>query len=285
MFLVKLVVWSCVFTLAQLVHAESALAWGPAVHTVIALNMIEDVRLILPSIAAIISAFPIEYIYGCLAADFFVGKSRMKKAAEAHNWTGGFQFLNEANDDRDAAYAYGFLSHLAADVIAHHLFVPSMTSDNRAWRKKRHFYWEMRADYLMGQKYTKIARDVLKMNHSGCDDLLANLSGEKINGLKAKKMLYTQSVKFSDRAYTTHHLFFPEGMGASHSFEEFASFMVGLASQMVKGFLLYPETAPCLGHDPLGLQGHALVKKRGLDRFFRNRNTPRASVMSDYAGG
>ncbi|MBW1903513.1 MAG: zinc dependent phospholipase C family protein [Deltaproteobacteria bacterium] len=261
MFFPKLIIWFCLFVLGQLLWAKSALAWGPGVHTVIALNMLDDVSLILPSIARVISSFPLEYLYGCLAADFFIGKSKMRKAGHAHSWKGGFRFLNEADDDQEMAYAYGFLSHLAADVVAHNFFVPNMTSKYRALRKKSHLYWEIRADYLVGQEYTKIARDVLAMDHRGCDNLLKAISGKKKKGLGARKLVYTQSVKISDRAYTTHHMVFPDKVVGRHSFNEYAAFMVGLSSRVVKGFLKYPETSPCLSHDPIGIRTLALARR------------------------
>ena len=271
MFFPKLIISFFLLFIAQLIWANSALAWGPGVHTVIALNMLDDVRKILPSIANIISLYPLEYLYGCLAADFFVGKSKMKKVGHAHNWKGGFRFLREANDDQDTAYAYGFLSHLAADVIAHNFFVPNMIGEYRALRKKSHLYWEIRADYLVGQEYTKIARDVLSMDHRGCDDLLKAISGKRKNGLGARKLIYKQSVKISDRAYATHHMFFPDKMVGRRNFNEYAAFMVGLSSRVVKGFLRYPETSPCLSHDPIG--------RRNLRPSRRNRSFTRWFTM------
>jgi len=272
MFTLRFIIPFCLLFIAQLIAAKNALAWGPGVHTVIALNILDDVRLILPSIAGIISPFPREFLYGCLAADFFIGKSRMKKAGNAHNWKGGFKFLREAKNDQEAAYAYGFLSHLAADVIAHNFFVPSMTSEYRALRKKSHLYWEIRADYLVGMEYTKIAKNILGMDHKGCDDLLKVISGKRKKSLHARKLIYTQSVKISDRAYTTHHMFFPEKIVGRHSFDEYAAFMVGLSSRVVKGFLKYPETSPCLSHDPIGTRNVGLAKRaKSFTKWFNNR--------------
>lgn len=258
--------------MAQLIWAKELLAWGPGVHTVIAMSVLDDVHLILPSIAGIISSFPLEYLYGCLAADFFLGKSRMKKAGHAHNWQGGFRFLHKAADDQEAAYAYGFLSHLAADVIAHNFFVPSMIREYRALRKKSHLYWEVRADFLVGPEYTRIAKNVLGMDHRGCDKLLKGISGKKKTGLGARKLIYTQSVKISDRARTTHHMFFPDRVVGRHRFDEYASFMIGLSLRVVKGFLRYPETSPCLSYDPIGIRNVGLTKgNRFLTKQFAFR--------------
>ena len=268
--------------IAHLIWVKEALAWGPGIHTVIALNTLDDARLILPSIGGIISSFPLEYLYGCLAADFFLGKSRMKKACHAHNWQGGFRLLRKAADDREAAYAYGFLSHLAADVIAHNFFVPSMISEYRALRKKSHLYWEIRADFLVGPEYTRIAKTVLGMDHRGCDKLLKGISGKKKTGLGAKKLIYTQSVKISDRAHTTHHMFFPDRVSRKHRFDDYASFMIGLSLRVVKGFLRYPETSPCLSHDPIGTRNIGLAKGNG-NRFFKKQFAFRRPLNSHDA--
>ncbi len=269
MFFKKLIKACCLLVVAQLLWVKNAMAWGPGVHTVIALQMIENVRFILPAIAGIISSFPAEYMYGCLAADFFVGKSRMKKARQAHNWEGGFRFLHQAKNDQEAAYAYGFLSHLAADVVAHNYFVPQVTQEYQTLRKKSHLYWEVRADYQVGPEYTRIARNVLNMDHKGCDKLLKTLSGKPKKGLGARKLLFTQSVKFSDRAYSTHHLFFPEKLITRGSSDEFALFMVGLSTQVVKEFLMYPKDSPCLEQDPVGLKNRGIAGlKESLTGFF-----------------
>ncbi len=281
MLLKKILKICCLSIVVHLLWIKNALAWGPGVHTVIALNMIENASLLLPSIAGIISAFPIEYMYGCLAADFFMGKSRMKKAAQAHNWKGGFTFLKEAGDDREAAYAYGFLSHLAADVVAHNFFVPHMTTEHRSFRKKSHLYWELRADYQVGPEYTRIARSVLAMDHSGCDDLLKMISGKRRRGLEARKMIFRQSVRISDRAYATHHLFFPEKMGLKRRSHEYASFMVGLSAHVVKDLLKYPESSPCLVQSPLGRKIRGSAEQESYMSSFLDDYSPFESFHTD----
>ena len=273
MFLFKIALFSGIIAVIQLICAGRVLAWGPGVHTVVALNLLNDPSLILPSIAGIITSYPSEYLYGCLAADFFVGKSKMKKGGHAHNWKGGFSFLDRAHDDQELAYAYGLLSHLAADVVAHNFFIPNMINNRRAGRKNSHLYWEMRADYLIGPEYTKVAKSVLGMDHRGCDSLLKTIAGRQKRSLKAKKLIYKQSVRFSDRAYTTRHAFFPYRTGRP-VFSNYTDFMVGLSSRVVIGFLKRPETSPCLGHDPIGTRNLGLAKRnRPLSHYFNTHPT------------
>ena len=70
------------------------------VHTVAALSILHDFGSVIPEIARIIAAYPLEYIYGCLAADFFIGKGNARNPKHPHNWDGGFRFLRDVADSQ-----------------------------------------------------------------------------------------------------------------------------------------------------------------------------------------
>jgi hypothetical protein len=261
----------------QFMGVERALAWGPGVHTVIALGTLENVGLILPAIARMLTLFPLQYVYGCLAADFFIGKSQGRRTESAHSWEGGFRFLREASDDEEAAYAYGFLSHLAADVVAHNFFIPNVMTAYAARRRMGHLYWEVKADQVVGSVYTKIARDVLSTDHKGCDALLHLISGKRINGLKAKKQLYAQSVKFSNYLSTTHDLFFTGEGIRGRMFRKNLGLMIDLSRRCVEDFLGHPESSWCLSYSPIAARDLRLVKgRRLLKRLFNPRHRTRS---------
>ena len=250
------------------------MAWGPGVHTAIALGSLDAAGQLLPAIGRIITAFPIEYLYGSLSADFFIGKGKKKRSGAPHNWEGGFKFLGDASDDRETSYALGFLSHLAADVIAHNYFIPNLISAYPGKGKMGHLFWEIRSDYLIGSGYTSIANGVLNMDHQVCDNLLQLLGGKKKNRLKTKKRFYTQTVKFSDYLYTTHDLFFETRVVRGRVFHEYLAVMVDLSRRLVFDFLKHPESSPCLHFDPMGTQNLLTAKgKRSFPRLFRTSAT------------
>ncbi len=264
-----------------LIFPQSAHAWGPGVHTLAALDVLNEVALTMPSVARVIKAFPLEYMYGSLAADFFIGKSRSRSKKHLHNWEGGFRFLEEASGDREEAYAYGFLSHLAADVIAHNFFVPGLIHTHVHRAPRGHLYWEVMADYLIGPPYLKIASDVLSMDHRGCDEILFLINGNGRNGLKAKKRLFAHSVKLSDYLCETQHLFFSERVSRQGFFHSYLASMVRTSCHVVKDFLNHPDTSPCLGYDPMGQRNIRLAKhERLLSRFF-GRSRPTQSFTLD----
>ncbi len=253
------------FTLiiTDFIWIDTALAWGPAVHMFTALSALDNAAFILPSIAGIVTSFPLEYLYGCLAADFFIGKGRRRSGNHLHNWEGGFRFLDEATGDREAAYAYGFLSHLAADVIAHNFFIPNIIRGYPAGNRVGHVFCEAKADYLVGHNYMRIARDVLGMDHHRCDKLLRLMGGKGNNGLMAKKRIFAQSVRASNYIYMAHNTFFAGKIIHGRVFEAHLFYMLDLSCRLVRDLLSNPESSLCLSYDPLGRESLRLAKRKG----------------------
>jgi hypothetical protein len=297
MFFLKLIFLFGIIWAFELLLPDGASAWGPAVHTATALLTLENASQILPHIAHVITRHRFEFLYGCLAADFFLGKSQARAKPHAHNWQGGFRLLDEARDDHEAAYGYGFLAHLAADVAAHNFFVPSLISVPPRRRRRGHLYWEFRADYLVPADHRRIARQILSMDHMACDDLLSQVSGDKRNGLKTKKRIYTQTVKvsdylynnygkfsdyfhrnygkFSDYLYAVHPNLFAEKLMRRQNFHTYVEFMTNLSCRLVRDLLRNPNTSPCLLHDPMGKRNLRLARgKKLLPRVLRPRRAP-----------
>ena len=274
MFMLKVIFSLSIFLLLQLVITSGAWAWGPAVHTVIACGVMEEISKILPAIARIIQSFPLEYIYGSLSADFFVGKGQKRKEGHSHNWETGVRFLGEVKDYREAAYAFGFFSHLAADVVAHNYFIPSLIHSSSTWRRMGHLYWEFMADNSVAPVYMKMAKDVLSMDQLGCEDQLKSAAGKSGNGLRARKHLFTQSIKLSDFLFCSQAPFFENRESRYQIPPEFLFFMIKLSYRLVKDFLTRPDSSPCLSHDPIGSQNLHLAGRNGIKSKLFNISRP-----------
>ncbi len=256
----------------DLLICHSAFAWGPGVHTVIALRSLEGANNIFSAIGAIILSNPLEYLYGSLAADFFLMKGRLKSTRHAHHWEGGFALLKEANTEKEKAYAYGFLAHLAADVIAHNIFIPNLVHIFRNKRGGAHLYWEVRADYVVGPIYTRIARNVLNTDQQACDDVLRSIVTSRKKGLRTRKKIYAQSVKISDYLYDTVPALFDRSTLRWDGFKEYSLRMVMVSSLFVTEFLRDPFHSICLKYDPNGRMRLRQSRRRGLlARFLRSK--------------
>jgi len=257
--LAKLLKILCFFVLCFSGLGGEAWAWGPAMHTAIACRILQDGIAILPAIAQIIKSFPREFVYGSLAADFFVGKGSKPREGHSHNWQTGFRLLRKARSDQDAAYAYGFLTHLAADVIAHNYFVPNLIHQVSTWRKMGHLYWEAKADRAVGPIYMDIAKDILSKDELGCDHLLNAAVGKKRNGLKTRRQIFTQTVKLSDYLTNSMSAALVDMSTRYRISPTYLAFMANLSYDLAKDALTHPYSSPCLSFDPIGSQNLRLA--------------------------
>ena len=64
------------------------------------------------------------FLYGSVAADISFAKKYAPEGRHCHDWKVGEEILAAAESDAMRAVAYGYLAHLAADTVAHNLFVP-----------------------------------------------------------------------------------------------------------------------------------------------------------------
>lgn len=239
----------------DLLDPSLAAAWGPGVHTVTLLHALGRSSTLLPDVASVLTAFPREYLYGGLAADFFIGKTQRRGLKHPHNWPGGLMLLEAARSRAEKAFAFGFLSHLAADVIAHNCFVPTLIACAPAPnRKLSHLMAELKADYVAGPYYTKIARGVLRMNANCGDSLMEIVSAPAPRTVKAKKRLYTQTVGLFDWAHTTRDIFDSVPGPKRLPFDGYLGLMVDLSCRAVVDILSRADKAACLAFDPLGPQ-------------------------------
>jgi len=145
--------------------ADFALAWGPATHIELAGSILERLTILPAAIAALLARNGIAYIYGNIAADIVFAKRWSRVKQFCHHWSTGFGLLESARDDRDAAFAYGYLSHLAADTVAHGKFVPRQIAVCDSSVNFGHFYWELRADAMQSESTWTLLEQIIAGDH------------------------------------------------------------------------------------------------------------------------
>lgn len=139
--------WGLIVALACLLGpVDLALAWGPAVHVGLGNIALSQLGLLPASVAATLARYGLAYLYGNIAADIVFAKRWSRVKQFCHHWSTGFNMLDIAKDDRSRAFAYGYLSHLAADTVAHGKYVPHQILVSGSKVNFGHLYWELRAD-------------------------------------------------------------------------------------------------------------------------------------------
>jgi len=141
---------------------DPAWAWGPATHLQLGSTLLGDLSTLSPFLQDLIGSFPYDYLYGCISADIIIGKKYTRYENHCHNWSVGFQVLSSARTRPHKSFAYGYLSHLAADTIAHNYFVPLQMITHYHARAMHHPYWELRFDHLIDPKVWNITRTMAK---------------------------------------------------------------------------------------------------------------------------
>jgi hypothetical protein len=146
--------------------SEVVYAWGPATHIGLAESALAQLSVLPGAIAAILGRNAFSYLYGSIAADVVFAKRWSRVKQFCHHWSTGFRLLETAEDERAQAFAYGYLSHLAADTIAHGKYVPHQIATSKSSQNFGHLYWELRADSAQPEPTWGRLQEVLDVDHT-----------------------------------------------------------------------------------------------------------------------
>lgn len=170
--------------------ARVALAWGPAVHTYLALQVLTHLGLLSPVLRRVLEKHPNDFIYGNLSADIILGKKYIDYYYHCHNWRVGLEILDAARSDAQVAFAHGYLCHLAADVVAHNLYVPDKLVRHFGTKAAKHAYWEIRFDLRHNPQLIQKAHRIAKFFHEPNDELLETVLRDTIFSFQTNKRIF-----------------------------------------------------------------------------------------------
>lgn len=178
------------FIVVFLLIPDNAYAWGPATHIYLGMELLKDVFVLSPVVASILTKFPYDFLYGCISADITVGKKYIAYRNHCHNWKIGLKILSEAESTAQKSFALGYLSHLAADTVAHNFFVPTQMINTSVTKSLGHAYWEIRADTLIGKKYWKEIGHIGKEVQNTHDGLIRTIVERTILPFDINKRIF-----------------------------------------------------------------------------------------------
>jgi len=248
MFLVHAVI---IFFVILIVPAD-AFAWGPGAHVDIALNVLARLSSAVPFIAELIRRFPEAFIYGAASPDIVVGKKYAGYLNHCHNWRMGWLILHEAEGDRQRAAAYGYLTHLAADVVAHNYYIPVKFIRSYNAKLLTHTYWEMRFDLGVHDEIWNRLKMVTELEIKEFDELLEQVLRKTIFSFSTNKRIFNsililqkmRGMRSSLKAYAKRSRFDIPVENRQHYMD--------LALEASFNFLANPEKAASLEIDPRG---------------------------------
>ena len=176
-----------------------AWAFGPATHIYLGMELLNNLGLLPGWVANLLRAFPQSFLYGSVAADISFGKKYVPAGRHSHFWHVGEEIFEAADNERLRAVALGYLSHLAADTIAHNFFIPRQLLITSSTKGLGHSYWEHRMDVHLGEQYTARAREVvMEFDHTEADLLFDSVLSGTIFSFETNRRIFRGMIRFQD---------------------------------------------------------------------------------------
>jgi len=174
-------------------------AWTPGTHIYLAEQILNGSHLVPGVVGELLRAFPYDYLYGSIAADTSFAKKYAPAGRHPHAWHVAQEIHDQAGSDALRAFGLGYLSHLAADVIAHNHFVPRQLVLSRGPSGVAHAYWEARIERVLGHRYSREAMDLLRMDHTPADRLLDSVLSPTLFSTPNNRKIFRGMVRIADQ--------------------------------------------------------------------------------------
>ncbi|HLB59792.1 MAG TPA: zinc dependent phospholipase C family protein [Bdellovibrionota bacterium] len=268
---------SMVTILVILLLPDQALAWGPATHLIYANAVLDNLSLLAPPLQQLLLAYKDDFLYGNIAADITLGKKYIEYEHHCHNWRVGFEILNKAKTELLRSFAYGYLTHLAADAVSHNYFVPFKTTESfRRSVVHRHAYWEVRFDAAVAERriWKNAIQLAKKRYHKECDAHLDKILHHTLFTFRTNRrifhglLVFQNLIGYQNTIKRTH-----DNSKAGLEKKEVSEFY-DLSLRAIHNFLTEGSEAAICRIDPSGEEKlkQAAILRRELRRLLRTKS-------------
>ena len=165
-------------------------AWGPLTHMYLGNQLLACAPLIPAGILALIKKHKQDFLYGNIMADTILGKKYLPDDKSSHSWDVGLKLFDQAKSWPERAFAYGYLSHLAADTVAHETLTGRMGNMGHTWI-------ELKADSLIDKTYWLQTVSISKAVRKRSELLLENALDSYVFSFKTNRRIYKSIVFLS----------------------------------------------------------------------------------------
>jgi hypothetical protein len=273
-----------VVTTALCLVPEVAWAWGPVTHLTHGARVLEELSNLPEALQRLLEASRWAYLYGCVGADMIQVKRYSGSIyTHCHNWRIGWKVLHQARSREQQAFAYGYLSHLAADVYSHNYFLPIQLIASFPSRTHRHVYWEARFDAQLDTSYRKLLREVILRRPTDCDELVERIVERTLFSFRTHKRIFRAFVALQHlehwqevlRRFTSRsRIGLPDREVERYN---------RLCIEAILDLLEHGENAVSLHHDPNGHDSLEQARQiRRKLRALRRRDVPIEDVRRRY---
>jgi len=254
-------------------------AWGPVTHLVHGSNVLADLSSLTGPLRDLLSTHRLAYLYGNMAADIFHAKKYTRSLyTHCHCWPVGWQIVEVAKGEREEAFAYGYLSHLAADVYSHNQFVPVQLVTSFEARTLRHIYWEARFDAAQERDRWRLIRSVLRHRYRDLDRLVERVVERTLFSFKTNKRIFDSVMALQQLEQWQVMV---RGLGDRSRYplaQSEVDRFNGLCVEAIQDLLLHGTASACQHADPTGQEAlaQASTLRRKLRALKRKGEVPAA---------
>ncbi len=175
---------------AFLLIPAAAFAWGPLTHIYLGNELFSLSPLLPAGLLEVLRRYRKDFLYGNLMADIIIGKQYLPDHKSSHSWDVAFDLFRASKTDQQKAFVYGYMSHLAADTVAHNVY----TADRR---NIGHTVMEMKADCIIDKKYWFQAIAIDRKIQMRNDLFLENSLDRLVFSFKTNKRIFQGMVFLS----------------------------------------------------------------------------------------
>jgi len=183
--------------LLLLITPDHAFAWGAGFHLQLGSTVLNNLQALKPALATLLSEYPLDFLYGCIAADITIGKKFTSYLQHCHRWPIGLKVLHAARSRKQEACANGYLAHLAADTVAHNYFVPYKIMRSFPSLTMKHAYWEIRFENFVEKEIWEIGKKVSLEHYKANDELLRKVLSDTIFSFGTNKRIFNSIMLLS----------------------------------------------------------------------------------------
>ena len=173
-------------------------AWTPGTHIYLGESVLANLPQLPGTVVDLLRAFPYEFLYGNIAADTSLAKKYAPVGRHCHAWHVGQEIFDLATSDPLRAFGLGYLSHLAADSVAHNYFVPRQLVLTSSTTALGHCYWESRFETHLGDAYATTAKEVILQDHSASDTHLDGILSPTLFSVQTSRRLFRGMVHLTE---------------------------------------------------------------------------------------
>jgi hypothetical protein len=203
-----------------------------------------------------------------------------------HRWRIGQKVLQAGRTDSERACAYGYLCHLAADVVAHNYYVPYKIMRSFATVTMKHAYWEMRFETFVSKEIWEAAQDVCRSDQRANDALMRRVLTNTIFSFGTNKRIFNSIMLLSRLERWQKVMQTLSDKSRYVLAESDRDEYLKLTEEAVYGFLQNPQNSELLLVDPTGERPLAMADavRKNLRLLYKNGRLTKAEGLEQVEG-